>query len=79
MTTDMIQMLDAMENSIRRQIQAKAARRAAKAEQDEKEFQEKLARAAASKTELDTMASTVKGNEAAMQRDQLIAFMMAGF
>lgn len=79
MTTDMIQMLDAMENSIRRQIQAKAARRAAKAEQDEKEFQEKLARAAASKTELDTMASTVKGNEDAMQRDQLIAFMMAGF
>ncbi len=79
MTTDMAQMIDAMENSIRRQIQAKAARRAAEAERDKKEFQEKLARAAAGKIELDAMASTVKGNDDAVQRDQLIAFMMAGF
>lgn len=77
--TDMTQMLNSMENAMRLQNQAKAERRARKAEQEKKEFQEKLMRAAASEMELDGMASKVKGADDAVQRDQLIGLMMAGF
>ena len=76
---DMMQMLHSMEQSITLQNRARAERRAAKAEQDKREFQEKLMRAAASKIELDGMASSVKGKQDAVQRDQLIAMMTAGF
>lgn len=76
---DMTQLLHSMEQSIKLQGRAKAERRAAKAEQEKREFQEKLMRAAASKMELDGMASKVKGAEDAVQRDQLIGMMMAGF
>ena len=76
---DMAQMLHSMEQSIRLQNRAKAERRAARAEQEKREFQEKLMRAAASKMELEGMASKAKGSEDAVQRDQLIGMMMAGF
>ena len=36
-------------------------------------------RATVSQTELDGMVSKVKGREDAVQRDQLIGMMMAGF
>lgn len=77
--TDMTQMLNSMENAMKLQNQAKAERRARKAEQEKKEFREKLMRAAASEMELDGMASKVKGADDAVQRDQLIGLMMAGF
>ena len=76
---EMAKMLDSMENSIKLQHQARAKRRADKAEEKEKDFQEKLMRAAASKAELDAKATKLKGAEDAVQRDQLIGFMMAGF
>lgn len=76
---DMTQMLHSMEQSIRLRNRAKAERRAARAEQEKREFQEKLMRAAASKMELEGMASKAKGSEDAVQRDQLIGMMMAGF
>ena len=44
----------------------------------EKEFKEKLTRAAVSKMELEGMASNIKGTEDAVRRDQLMALMMAG-
>lgn len=75
----MRQALDSMENALRLQIQAKAERRAEKAAQEEKEFKEKLMRAANSKIELDGKASNVKGSQDAVRRDQLMALMMAGF
>lgn len=75
---DMTQLLYSMGQSMKVQNRAKAERRAAKAEQEKREFQEKLMRAAASKMELDGMASKVKGSDDAVQRDQLIA-MMTGF
>ncbi len=75
----MRQLMDSMENSIKLQCQARAERRSAEAERERKSFQEKLMRAAVSKTELDGMVSKVKGREAAVQRDQLIGMMMAGF
>lgn len=75
----MRQFLDSMENSIRLQCQARAERRSEEAERDRKSFQEKLMRAEVTKTELDSMVSKIKGHEAAMQRDQLIGMMMAGF
>lgn len=68
-----------MENSIKLQCQARAERRANEAERERKAFQEKLMRAAVSKTELDGMVSKVKGRQDAVQRDQLIGMMMAGF
>lgn len=77
--TDMTQMLHSMENAMRLQNQARAEKRAEKAAQEKKEFQEKLMRAAASDLELDGMASKAKGSEDAVQRDQLIGLMMAGF
>lgn len=75
----MQQLLDSMENSIKLQCQARAERRANEAEREKKAFQEKLMRAAVTKTELDGMVSKVKGRQDAVQRDQLIGMMMAGF
>jgi len=77
--TDMTQMLHSMENAMRLQNQARAEKRAEKAAQERKEFQEKLMRAASGDLELDGMASKAKGSEDAVQRDQLIGLMMAGF
>ncbi len=77
--TDMTQMLHSMENAMRLQNQAKAERRAEKAAKDKKEFQEKLMRAASSEAELDGLSMKAKGSEDAVQRDQLIGLMMAGF
>lgn len=79
MITDMTPMLNAMENSIKLRQQAKAERRAEKAAQEKKEFLEKLMRAASSDVELDGMASKIKGSDDAVQRDQLMGFLMAGF
>ncbi len=76
--TDMTQMLHTMENNLRLQNRARAERRARKAEQEKREFQEKLMQAAASKVELDGMASRVKGSQDAVQRDQLIGMMSSG-
>lgn len=77
--TDIKQVMDSMENSMRLQIQANSERRAAKAEQEEKEFKEKLMRAAASKMELDGISAKAKGSADAVRRDQLMALMMAQF
>ncbi len=76
---DMTQLLHSMEQSIKLQNRARAERRAAKAEEEKKEFQEKLMRAAENKLELEGLASKVKGSQDAVQRDQLIGMMMAGF
>lgn len=76
---DMTQVLASMENAIRLRSQARAQRRAEQAEKEKQEFQEKLMQVAASKAELDGMASKVKGKEDAVQRDQLMSMMMAGF
>ena len=73
---DMNQLLYSMENTMKMQIRAKAEKRARKAEQEKKEFLEKLQQAAASKVELDGMASKVKGSADAVQRDQLIGLML---
>lgn len=76
MTTDMRQLFQSMEDTLKLQIRAKSERRAEEAERDKKEFEEKLMRAAAGKTELEGLASKVKGKEDAVYRDQLIGFMM---
>lgn len=76
---DMSQMMYSMEHALRLQTQARAERRAEKAEEEKREFQEKLMRTAASRMELEGMASKVKGSQDAVQRDQLIGMMMAGF
>lgn len=78
MMMEMKQTLDSMERAIILQSQARAEKRAEQAEQKEKEFQEKLMRAATSKAELDGMASEVKGKEDAVRRDQLMCMMLAG-
>ncbi len=78
MIMDMKQTLYSMERAIILQSQAWAEKRAEQAEQKEKEFQEKLMRAATSKAELDGMASEVKGKEDAVRRDQLMCMMLAG-
>ncbi len=75
---DMTQMLHTMENTLRIKNRARAERRARKAEEEKREFQEKLMRAAASKMELDGLASKAKGSEDAVQRDQLIGMMGTG-
>ena len=75
---DMTQMLHTMENTLRLQNRARAERTARKAEEEKREFQEKLMRAAASKMELDGLASKAKGSEDAVQRDQLIGMMGTG-
>lgn len=76
---DMEQMLHSMEDAMKLQMQTKAEKRAEKAAREKKEFQEKLMRAAASKIELDGMASKIKGSDDAVRRDQLIGLMMSGF
>ncbi len=77
--TDMTQMLNSLENSMKLQMRAKAEKRAGKAAKDKKEFQEKLMRASVSEMELDGIASKAKGSEDAVRRDQLTGMMMAGF
>lgn len=78
MTTDMKQLINSMENSIKLQNRARAEKRAEEASQKKREFEEKLMRAAASKVELDGMASKVKGAEDAVCRDQMLG-LMGGF
>ena len=73
---DMSQLLYSMENTMKLQSRAKAEKRARKAEQEKKEFLEKLQQAAASKVELEGIASKVKGSADAVQRDQLIGMML---
>lgn len=73
--TDMTQLMNTMENTLKLQNRARAERRAQKAEQEKKAFQEKLRQAAASKTELDGLAMKVKGSEDALQRDHLLGMM----
>ena len=75
----MAQVIDSMENAVKLRSQARAEKRAEEAEQAKKAFQEKLMFAAATKTELDSMASKAKGSHDAVVRDQLLGMMMAGF
>ncbi|MCM1542291.1 MAG: hypothetical protein NC121_13655 [Blautia sp.] len=75
MMTDMRQLMASMENTLKLQNRARAQRRAEEAERDKKEFQEKLMRAAASKIELEELASKAKGSDDAVQRDQLVNLM----
>ena len=75
----MQQVLDSMEYSVKMRSQAKAERRAEEAEREKRAFQEKLMLAAASKVELDGMATNVKGKQDAVLRDQLMGLMMTGF
>lgn len=77
--TAMKQVMDSMELSIKLRNQARAERRAEDAENARRDFQKKLMRAANSKLELDAEVSGIKGTEDAVQRDQLMAMMMAGF
>lgn len=76
--TDMKQLLNSMESNIKLQGRVRAEKRARKAERKQKEFKEKLMRAAASQAELESMAKKIKGTDAAVQRDQLIG-LMGGF
>lgn len=75
---DMKQLINSMENNIKLQGRARAEKRARKAEHEQKEFQEKLMRAADSQVELESLAKKIKGTDAAVQRDQLIG-LMGGF
>ena len=75
MTTDMKQLIDSMEKSIKLRNRARAEKRADEAEQKKKEFEEKLMRASAGKIELDGMSAKVKGAEDAVRRDQLMGLM----
>ena len=77
--TAMQQVLDSMETSVKLRSQARAERRAEEAENAKKEFQRKLMLAESNKLELDAAASGVKGAQDAVQRDQLMGMMMAGF
>jgi len=77
--TAMKQVLDSMENSVKLRSMARAERRAEEAENAKRAFQKKLMLAANSKIELDAMSSGVKGTQDAVQRDQLMVMMMAGF
>lgn len=70
--TDMGKLADAMENAIKMQNRANAVRRSEKAKQEQEEFEEKLMRAAASRTELEGLSSRIKGTQAAVMRDQLV-------
>lgn len=72
----MAQTLDSMENAIKLRNQARAEKRAEDAAQAEKDFQRKLMLAAATKTELDSLASKAKGSHDAVLRDQLMGLMM---
>lgn len=77
--SDMQKMLYSMEDSIKLRSRASAERRSREAEREQKEFREKLMRAAASEMELEGDISEFRGKQAAIQRDQLIGMMMAGF
>lgn len=77
--TAMKQVLDSMELSVKLRNQARAERRAEDAENARRDFQKKLLRVANSKLALEAEVSGVKGAEDAVQRDQLMAMMMAGF
>ena len=77
--TAMKQVLDSMETSVKLRSQARAERRAEDAENARRDFQKKLLRVANSRLELEAEVSGVKGAEDAVQRDQLMAMMMAGF
>ncbi len=77
--TAMKQVIDSMELSVKLRNQARAERRAEDAENAKRDFQKKLMSAANSKLELDAAASGVRGSQDAVQRDQLMAMMMAGF
>lgn len=78
MTMDMSRLLDSMENSIKVQGRARAEKRSRQAEREQKEFKEKLMRAAVSRVELEGMVQKIKGTDAAVQRDQLTG-LMGGF
>lgn len=69
---EMRKWMDTMEDTIKMQNRANAERRAKKAEQEQKEFEKKLMRAAASKAELEGLASKIKGSDNAVLRDQLV-------
>ncbi|MCH5334000.1 MAG: hypothetical protein J1D89_08585 [Agathobacter sp.] len=75
---NMQQLINSMENTIKLQARASAEKRARRAEREQKEFEEKLMRAAASQMELDGLAAKKKGTDAAVRRDQLIG-LMGGF
>ncbi len=75
----MKQVLNSMENKIRLRSQAQAERRAEEVEAQKRAFQAKLLAASANKLELDSMSSQIKGSQDAVQRDQLVGMMMAGF
>lgn len=77
--TAMKQVLDSMELSVKLRNQARAERRAEDAENARRDFQKKLLNAANSKLALEAEVSGIKGTEDAVQRDQLMAMMMAGF
>lgn len=77
-TMDMKQLLNTMEDNIKLQGRARAEKRARQTEHEQKEFKEKLMRAAASQVELESIAKKIKGTDAAVQRDQLIG-LMGGF
>lgn len=77
--TAMKQVLDSMETSVKLRSQARAERRAEEAERAKQTFKEKLMLSASSKLQLDAAASGVKGAQDAVQRDQLMIMMMAGF
>lgn len=72
---EMRKWIDTMEETVKAQNRANAERRAKKAEQEQKEFEEKLMRAAASKAELGGLASKIKGSENAVIRDQLVTLV----
>lgn len=69
---DMKKMISSMEETIKEQNRANTERRARKAAQEKEEFEEKLRRAAASKVELEGLASKIKGSENAVLRDQIV-------
>ncbi len=77
MATDIRQVLDSMEHSLKLQIQANAERRSERAEREEKEFKEKLIQAQANKLEVESMASSVKGTQEAVRRDQFMRHLTA--
>lgn len=76
MKTEMTQLIDSMEYSIKMQYRARANKRAEKAAREKREFEEKLHRAAMNRMEIQGTASKIKGNDDAVQRDQLMAMMM---
>lgn len=75
---DMNQLVNSMEHTIKLQGRARAEKRARRAEQEQREFKEKLMRIAASQVELESRAGKIKGTDAAVMRDQLVG-LMGGF